>query len=408
MPKSMRINHSYLEKVFYTSNKHTYPNNRFLGFILSMVLTSISDDHLKIISIIANSPVRDKGYTRTYYSYPAKFLSQLPKELIKIFTKEGDLVFDPFCGGGTTGLESMLLNRRFIGYDINSFAIHVSKVKCTYINPIDLIDCLKSIRKNFNHQLNVETSLFDSDEIFCLQPEITSQIDKIFALVSNFETNIKNFFNLALIHTIKIIGRRDFIMSTENSDTYVFKLFYQKCHKMIQGMEKLPTNVPYLPEYYLDSNFKTHLLDNSVDCIITSPPYKDKDVEYQELQIQRRSINRSKRTHVISRILGNSPLPKRVLTWGGENGNIYWKNSLKSIHECYRVLKTKKFSFFWTGFKSKVDRDRYLNQLVDSGFNLIKIIPAKLSHDRAASSRSTHHLRPTKMMQQDFLCIIQK
>ncbi|UCG90750.1 MAG: site-specific DNA-methyltransferase, partial [Candidatus Heimdallarchaeota archaeon] len=71
-------------------------------------------------------PERDKGYTRTFYSYPAKFLSKLPRGLIERFSKKEELIFDPFVGGGTTGLEAMLLERQFIGYDINPFAILVS------------------------------------------------------------------------------------------------------------------------------------------------------------------------------------------------------------------------------------------------------------------------------------------
>ena len=373
-----------------------------------MVIASIDNDHLNFISTIANSPVREKGYTRAYYSYPAKFLSHLPRELIKLFTKEGELIFDPFCGGGTTGLESMLLNRRFVGYDINPFAIHISKVKSTYIDPNDLEYSLENIKKDLEHHFHIETSLFDSDEQFCLHSGMAHQIDQIFTSISNFEPELMNFFKLALIHTIKIIGRRDFKFPTKNSDTYVSKLFFQKSQKMIQGMKELPKNVRFLPEFHLDSNFKTHLSNSSVDCIITSPPYKGKDIEYQELQIQRRSINRSKRTHVISRILNKAPLPKRTLTWGGENGNIYWKNSLKSIQECFRVLKPERFAFFWTGFKSALEKDQYLNQLKESGFSIWEVVPVKLSHDRAASSRSTHHRKPSKMMQYDFLCITQK
>ena len=44
--------------------------------------------------------------------YPAKFLAKLPRELILLFTKRNDLVFNPYCGGGTTGLESMILGKK--------------------------------------------------------------------------------------------------------------------------------------------------------------------------------------------------------------------------------------------------------------------------------------------------------
>lgn len=41
------------------------------------------------ISKIANSPAKDRGYTRTYYSYPAKFQAHLPKGLISHSTRLG-------------------------------------------------------------------------------------------------------------------------------------------------------------------------------------------------------------------------------------------------------------------------------------------------------------------------------
>ena len=52
-------------------------------------------------------------------SYRACFKPQLPNFFIKIFTKEKDIVYDPFSGRGTTALEAALLNRNVIANDIN-------------------------------------------------------------------------------------------------------------------------------------------------------------------------------------------------------------------------------------------------------------------------------------------------
>ena len=50
---------------------------------------------------------------------------------IDCFTNEGDLVFDPFLGGGTTAVVCKYLNRRFIGFekDENTFKIAVERLK---------------------------------------------------------------------------------------------------------------------------------------------------------------------------------------------------------------------------------------------------------------------------------------
>jgi len=41
-------------------------------------------------------------------------------ELVELFTDPGDIVLDPFCGSGTTGVACLRLGRRFIGVEMDS------------------------------------------------------------------------------------------------------------------------------------------------------------------------------------------------------------------------------------------------------------------------------------------------
>ena len=55
---------------------------------------------------------------KTAYKHPATFPVQLAKDHIISWSNEGDLVFDPFMGSGTTAVAALDTNRRYIGAEI--------------------------------------------------------------------------------------------------------------------------------------------------------------------------------------------------------------------------------------------------------------------------------------------------
>ena len=67
--------------------------------------------------------------THSLYRYPASMSPILARQLIISLTRPGDLVLDPFCGGGTTAIESLAHGRRIICSDINSLARFVTIAK---------------------------------------------------------------------------------------------------------------------------------------------------------------------------------------------------------------------------------------------------------------------------------------
>jgi 16S rRNA G966 N2-methylase RsmD len=50
-------------------------------------------------------------------------------DLVRKFTKAGDVVLDPFLGGGTTGVAALALNRQFVGVEINAETFSVAKAR---------------------------------------------------------------------------------------------------------------------------------------------------------------------------------------------------------------------------------------------------------------------------------------
>jgi DNA modification methylase len=361
---------------------------------------------------IANSPSKDSGYTRTYYSYPAKFQAQLPHKLVALTTRKGDMVFDPYSGGGTTGLECLVLERHFVGYDLNPFAILISKVKTSKLDTRTLLSFLaaiEKIKKTHNHDI------FDELDKECLGKKIADDVNGLLSNIQDLDATqpYKAFFKLALIHTIKIIGRRDFSSERRSSTGDLFSLheapresvrslFQKKVRNMAFQMTALPKNKTK-PAFICASNHVTSLEAKSVDLIVTSPPYKDLDVEYGLIQIQRRELKRSKRSEVIWRILGVNPIGKDLMC--GFKSENYWTNLAPSLIECRRVLKDDHLAFFWTGFKAVEDRYTFVSYLEQASLAVVETIPVKLSEDRVASSRSTHHNKNTGMLKEDYLFI---
>jgi DNA modification methylase len=59
--------------------------------------------------------------------YRGNFAPQIARNLILRYSNEGDTVLDPMVGGGTTLIETKLLNRKGIGIDINPEAVSITK-----------------------------------------------------------------------------------------------------------------------------------------------------------------------------------------------------------------------------------------------------------------------------------------
>jgi DNA modification methylase len=63
------------------------------------------------------------------HPYPAKFIPQIPNNLIRLLSLRGELVFDPFGGCGTTALEAILLGRCALSTDLNPIAKVIGEAK---------------------------------------------------------------------------------------------------------------------------------------------------------------------------------------------------------------------------------------------------------------------------------------
>ncbi len=96
-----------------------------------------------------NSPVADN--IRPMYrvhKYWARKPWYVVNGYIKHFTKENDVVLDPFCGSGVTGVEAIATNRKAILIDLNPMAVFITKNTARVdFEPSVLTEAFENIRQ---------------------------------------------------------------------------------------------------------------------------------------------------------------------------------------------------------------------------------------------------------------------
>lgn len=71
------------------------------------------------------------------FEHPAIFPEELAEKHIISWTNEGDLVYDPFMGSGTTAKKSMELKRNYIGSEISNEYIAISEERLAQLKKLN-------------------------------------------------------------------------------------------------------------------------------------------------------------------------------------------------------------------------------------------------------------------------------
>ena len=106
----------------------------------SSYFKSVGQSFTDYFYIIQKNRTRSVNQYLTHWIYPykGKFHPQMIRALLNIIgLKEGDVVFEPFSGSGTTALEAQLLGINFIGIDISPLCVLQGNVKTKSVYVID-------------------------------------------------------------------------------------------------------------------------------------------------------------------------------------------------------------------------------------------------------------------------------
>ncbi|HLA05338.1 MAG TPA: DNA methyltransferase, partial [Syntrophales bacterium] len=80
-----------------------------------------------------------KEYTHCFHPYPAMMIPQVARRIIENYGNKSEVLFDPYCGTGTSLVEANLRGINAIGTDINPLARLIASTKTTKID-IQVLD----------------------------------------------------------------------------------------------------------------------------------------------------------------------------------------------------------------------------------------------------------------------------
>ncbi len=240
-----------------------------------------------------------REYTHIYHDYPARMIPQIPRKLLNMFHEnENNLLYDPYCGSGSSLVEGLLAGLNVIGTDINPLAKLISEAKTDYsINPLHLeneINNFVDFTLGISNK-NIEPVIIDKDNLsFWFKENAIKALSYIIGYINTVENiSIKNFFKVAASETIRESSntkKGEFKLNRysneklQNHNPYAFKIMKEKLFRNLNGYKEFYREMvekechPVSRVYTLNTEHKIPedmIKANSVDIVITSPPYGD-------------------------------------------------------------------------------------------------------------------------------------
>jgi site-specific DNA-methyltransferase (cytosine-N4-specific) len=229
------------------------------------------------------------------HPYPAMFHFLLVRKFINELSSEGDLILDPFCGSGVSAVEALINNRNYVGYDINPLAVLIAKVRTTPISTEKAFKLLELILKQ--DVKDYEVPKFPNIE-YWFDEDVIEELAKLKAIIFSIEDiNLQNLFKVAFSETIRLVSRADHsefkLVRAKKAKKKNVKLVFETIARRniinlsILSKLALKARVDIRQLNVLDS---LPIEDESVDLVITSPPYGDSKTTVAYEQFSKLSI----------------------------------------------------------------------------------------------------------------------
>lgn len=206
------------------------------------------------------------GYaTHSLFPYRGKFHPQMVKGLFNIIgVKPGQLILDPMAGSCTACLEAKIMGIHSVGIDLSPFCVLMGKAK------------------SFATSMNVESL----NRLECLLPKVLQALETEYELEENLrriivgdsadpteEANFLDLIMLAFLDSVGYARRRKRKLAIELFPE-VFTRYLLTIRSFINFIQANKPSVAFADtKIRVGSVLDLQIPSNTVDCVLTSPPY---------------------------------------------------------------------------------------------------------------------------------------
>jgi hypothetical protein len=236
-------------------------------------------------------PRGPEDLTHGFHSYPARMHPGVAALLLEGLSERRALVLDPFCGGGTVLVESMVADRRALGVDLNPLALRIAEVRCDWRQEASRVRFAEQLEQVTERSLARVRGRVDEraplprDEVRWYQPHILKELAglhaELRAVASDQDRRALEMVFSALL--VKFSRQRADTAEEEAPKRLrkglVSEFFHRKGSELVERWGALDAAVPKpVPRPRLrhgDARRVASLLQKGlkVDLVLTSPPY---------------------------------------------------------------------------------------------------------------------------------------
>ncbi|ARJ70278.1 RNA methyltransferase [Paracoccus suum] len=212
------------------------------------------------------------------HPYPAKFIAEIPRALINCLPLPPHSgVLDPFCGSGSSLVESQRLGIPAVGVDLNPIACLMSRVK-TSACPTDIEQLAARIVASSETASDGEIpEIPNLDHWF--QPNVQVEINKIARSIATSPSEARDALKLALSSIIVRVSNQESdtryaAVQKDIDPSAVPTLFLRAVNRINAALQNRPyplTSVDVIENDIL--KVEPSMIGRPIGLVVTSPPY---------------------------------------------------------------------------------------------------------------------------------------